>query len=80
MGLLAENLSDSGRTQFEITKQSYSEFFNFINSGGVIAKTSSIPLPVFILKGLELLDTVLANGLPSIFALQRQIVLKKVSA
>ena len=66
--------------QFQITKQSYSEFFNFINSGGVIAKTSSIPLPVFILKGLELLDTVLANGLPSIFALQRQIVLKKVSA
>jgi hypothetical protein len=63
----------------EITKQSHSEFFNFINSGGVIAKTASIQLPIFMLKGLEFIDTLLANSAPSIFALQRQIVLKKVN-
>lgn len=65
--------------QFRITKQSHSEFFNFINSGGVIAKTYSIPLPVFFLKALELTDTLLANCLPSVFALQRQVVLMKVA-
>ncbi len=65
--------------QFQIVMQSYSEFFNFINSGGVIAKTFSIPLPVFLLKTIELIDTCLANCAPSVFALQRQIVLKKVT-
>ena len=64
-------------SQFKIAKQSYSEFFNFINSGGVIAKTFSVPLPLPVIKALELLDSALANALPSIFALQRQVVLRR---
>jgi SAM-dependent methyltransferase len=64
--------------QFEIIRQSYSELFNFINSGGVIAKTFSIPLPKLALKLIDAIDNTLANAAPSLFALQRQIVLKKV--
>lgn len=66
--------------QFRITKQSHSEFFMFINSGGVIAKTFSVPLPSAVIKVIEAVDNVLANALPSIFALQRQIVLQKVAS
>jgi len=65
--------------QFKIVKQSYSELFNFIHSGGVIAKTFSIPPPMFMLKALTILDSVLANPVPSVFALQRQVVLKKAA-
>ncbi len=63
---------------FKIEKQSFSEFFNFINSGGVVAKTVYIPLPIFILKILRFLDNILTRILPGIFALQRQIVLRRV--
>ena len=63
---------------FKITRQSYSEFFAFINSGGVIAKTFSIPLPLPLIKVVEAVDSMLANSCPSAFALQRQVVLKKV--
>ncbi len=63
---------------FKIERQSFSEFFNFINSGGVVAKTVYVPLPLFILKILNFFDDVLARFLPKIFALQRQIVLRRV--
>jgi hypothetical protein len=63
---------------FKIEMQDYSEFFNFINSGGVVAKTFFIPMPVFILKTLKVADTLLARFFPRIFALQRRIVLKKI--
>ncbi len=62
---------------FKIVKASYSEFFNFLNSGGVIAKTFFIPLPLFVLKIVKKIDDLLANAFPKIFALQRQIILKK---
>lgn len=62
--------------RFQIVRNSYSEFINFLNSGGVIAKTLSIPLPLPMLKGLEWVDHVLAGAMPTIFALQRQIVLQ----
>lgn len=64
--------------QFKIERRSFSEFFTFINSGGVIAKTAFIPLPLFALKVIESIDNFLANCFPSVFALQRQIVLRKV--
>jgi len=63
--------------QFKLTRSSFSEFFNFLNSGGVIAKTASVPLPVPALKALEAIDLLLAKVAPQVFALQRQIVLIK---
>ena len=62
---------------FRVVHQRFREFFCFINSGGVIAKTAYIPLPNFALHLLSALDTVLAACMPSVFALQRQIVLEK---
>lgn len=62
---------------FKVLHTSYSEFFIFINSGGVISKTIYIPLPKFINKILVFADRILCKIAPSIFALQRQIVLEK---
>ncbi len=62
---------------FNIIHTSYSEFFMFLNSGGVIAKTFFIPLPSVLLSVVEWVDKVLTRSFPTIFALQRQIVLQK---
>jgi len=64
-------------SSFEIIENSHSEFFNFINSGGVISKTFYIPLPTFILEILKNIDNFLSKFFPNIFSLQRQIVLQK---
>jgi len=64
---------------FKISYQSFEEFFIFLNSGGVIAKTAYLPLPTFLLKGLKFLDDILAKTLPKVFALQRRVVLEKIS-
>ncbi|MDO8504521.1 MAG: class I SAM-dependent methyltransferase [Candidatus Liptonbacteria bacterium] len=63
---------------FRLEKTGFSEFFNFINSGGVIAKTVYVPLPIFALKILKFKDDILTRLFPQIFALQRQIVLRKI--
>jgi SAM-dependent methyltransferase len=63
---------------FRIERSTFSEFFLFLNSGGVIAKTASVPLPGFALKALAQIDRVLASSLPGVFALQRQIALRKI--
>lgn len=60
-----------------IIKDTYSEFFVLLNSGGVIAKTFYIPLPLLLLKVLKRIDGILVQYAPDIFAFQRQIVLKK---
>jgi hypothetical protein len=70
---------ESKINNFKVITRGYSEFFNFINSSGVIAKTIYIPLPLFMLSLLNVADRFLANRLPGIFALQRQVVLQKVS-
>lgn len=62
---------------FRIERSTFSEFSVFLNSGGVIAKTASLPLPRFGLRALKQVDDVLAHTLPSVFALQRQIVLRR---
>jgi len=62
---------------FKIIKYSHSEFFNFVNSGGVISKTFYIPLPDFFLKVFKKVDDILSKLFPNIFSLQRQIVLEK---
>ena len=63
---------------FEIIKHDFSEVFIFMNSGGVTAKTFFIPLPVFLLKWLHVVDEIIAKKFPMLFALQKQVVLKKI--
>lgn len=62
---------------FKVIETGFSEFFMFLNSGGVIAKTFFIPLPNWALSIIEGIDWVLTRTLPSVFALQRQVVLQK---
>ena len=62
---------------FTMRHSSFDEFFCFLNSGGVIAKTVYIPLPRLIIRILQQMDRILAGIFPSVFALQRRIVLQK---
>jgi SAM-dependent methyltransferase len=62
--------------QFEIVEQRYSECLVFLNSGGVTHKTVSIPLPAVGLRMLDRIDRVLVRLAPSVFALQRSVVLR----
>lgn len=62
---------------FKIIRNKYCEFLIFLNSGGVIAKIFYIPLPLFLLKIIKIIDNILVKMFPGIFALQRQIVLRK---
>jgi SAM-dependent methyltransferase len=64
---------------FLIEKKSFSEFFMFLNSGGVIAKTKYIPLSTFLLKMVQKLDNLLIALSQQTFAMQRQIVLRKIA-
>ncbi len=53
------------------------EFFQFLNSGGVVAKTRYLPLSDFFLRVQDKIDKLLCYLAPDLFALQRQIVLEK---
>jgi SAM-dependent methyltransferase len=66
-------------SNLRIIHDKYVEFFIFLLSGGVTAKTFTIPLPYWALKTLDLLDRLLCRSAPGIFALTREIVLKKES-
>jgi SAM-dependent methyltransferase len=76
--LLFDNLERFKREvpYFNIVKSNFSECLTFLNSGGVTAKTFSVPLPYFALRLLKGIDDFLVFILPQLFALQRQIVLK----
>jgi SAM-dependent methyltransferase len=63
---------------WEIVRDEPCECLMFLNSGGVTAKTFYVPLPKPILKGVELLDDVLAKLAPNAFALGRKIALKRL--
>lgn len=65
-------------TKFEIVHNKLYEFLIFLNSGGVTSKTFYIPLNKFFLKLLNYIDIILTKFFPNIFALGRQIVLKKI--
>jgi SAM-dependent methyltransferase len=61
---------------FEVVSQRYGECLVFLNSGGVTHKTISIPLPAPGLALIDAIDRVLTRLAPSIFALQRSVVLR----
>jgi len=79
VNLLFDDLSNFERQidYFKVVEADHSEFLMFLNSGGVVAKTFFIPLPRLVLRLVKWLDSLLVKSLPSIFAMQRQIVLEK---
>ncbi len=62
---------------FTILKNDLSEFSIFLNSGGVVQDTFHIPVSKLIFKFMNLIDRLLIWLMPSVFALNRRIVLKK---
>lgn len=64
---------------FRVEKTGFSEFLLLLNSGGVISKSPFIPLPFPILRGVKVIDGILTRLSPNIFAMQRQLVLRKLN-
>ena len=64
--------------EYVIMKNELSEFFIFLNSGGVVTETLHIPMNKFLFNFLYFIDRIIIFLFPSIFALNRSIVLKKV--
>lgn len=64
--------------QFKIINNSLSEFFIFLNSGGVNSSFFYIPLTNALLNAINLIDEFLIFLFPKIFALNRKIILKKI--
>ena len=65
--------------EYKILKNELSEFFIFLNSGGVNSNIFKLPLNLFFLNILNLIDSFLVNFFPRIFALNRSVVLKKIN-
>ena len=64
--------------EYKIIKNELSEFFIFINSGGVNADIKKIPMNNFFLNIMNVIDKVLVKFFPKVFALNRSVVLKKI--
>ena len=64
--------------QYKIEKNLLSEFFIFFNSGGLNSVFFHIKLNNFFLKIIDNVDRMLIFLFPSIFALNRSIVLRKI--
>lgn len=60
-----------------IIHRKLTEFLIFPLSGGVIAKTKTINLPLFALKLIDLLDKFLIRMVPSFFPLGMEVVIEK---
>lgn len=63
---------------FKVEKNELCECLAFPLSGGVIARTFSIPLPNIALKMVNFIDNVLVKCAPGLFALGRSVVLRKI--
>jgi len=74
--------SDSGEferniAEFSIIHNKLCECFSFLVSGGVVAKSPTLPLPKLMLSMISMLDQVVIRLLPSVFAMERQVVIQK---
>lgn len=78
--LLFDRRDDFLRHQpgWRILRDSYCECLLFLNSGGVTAKTTYFPLPELVLRGVVVLDNLLAKLAPNLLALGRRIALQKI--
>ena len=65
--------------RYRIIENDLSEFFIFLNSGGVVQKTFFIPTNRFFFNLLKKFDDFLIYLFPSIFSLGRTTVIKKIS-
>lgn len=63
--------------ELKVSKLEKNECLLFPLSGGVISKTIMIPLPVFVLKIIAKIDSVLVKLAPSFFAMGISVVLTK---
>ncbi len=63
---------------FRRVHRAHSEFLTLLNSGGVIAKTAFIRLPMPVMRLVDRVDRVLTNTLPRVFAGQVQLVFEKI--
>tara|TARA_B100000902_G_scaffold242574_1_gene229675 strand:- start:1607 stop:2401 length:795 start_codon:yes stop_codon:yes gene_type:complete len=64
--------------KFKIEKNFVSEFFIFLNSGGVNSSFFNIKLNKFFLVIIDLLDNILIYLFPNFFPLNRTIVIRKI--
>ena len=64
----------------KIEKNFVTEFFIFLNSGGVNSTFFSIKLNFFFLNIINIIDKILIFLFPNFFALNRTIVLKKINS
>ena len=64
--------------QFKIVNNTLSEFFIFLNSGGVNSSFLYIPLNILLLNIISLVDDILVYFFPSVFSLNRKVILKKI--
>ena len=74
-----ENLFHSKFPKYKIMKNELTEFFIFLNSGGVVQKMFHLPLNKFFFNILFQIDKFLIFLFPTVFALGRSVVLKKKS-
>ena len=63
--------------QYMIEKNQLSEFFIFLNSGGLSSDFFHFKLNNFFLKMIDAVDKILIYLFPSIFALNRSVVIRK---
>lgn len=63
--------------KLQVTRNKCCEFLLFPLSGGVIAKTSIPELPEIVLRSVMVVDSILTQIAPSIFALGRQVVVQR---
>ena len=65
------------KMSFDIIKNSLNEFLLLSLSGGVIAKSKTIEMPITLLKIIDFIDKAFILLFPKIFAFGRSVVLKK---
>ncbi len=63
---------------FRIEKNALNECFVFLASGGVVVRAKTLELPRFALRALDSLDGALVKLMPSVFAMGRSVVLRKI--
>ena len=63
--------------QFKVVRNELTECLIFPLSGGVIARSPTILLPVTVLRVIDKIDQFLITLFPKVFALGRKVVLQK---
>ncbi len=78
--LLFDDLEEFQRhvTDFALEEHGYDEVVIFPLSGGVIAKAPTVPLPRWLLRGVDHLDRGLIRLSTRIFPLQQHVALRKI--